>query len=110
MKLGKYLLLALSALSLNAYALEKDKESHFAGTTVLSFASYSLLKDTEYPVLYSVGVVTAMGVAMEWHDKNTGHGFSKGDLAADFVGALTGAYLGKGFYYVNKQIVYKKTF
>ena len=110
MKLKIYLLIAFIFLSLNAHSLEADKQSHFGGAVVMSFASYTLLKDTQYPVLYSIGIATAVGAAVEWHDKNTGHGFSKADLAADFLGAVAGAYLGTGFYYMHKQMVYKKEF
>ena len=110
MKPGKYLLALLTLFALNAQAVEADKLSHFGGSTAISFVSYSLLKDTEYPVAYSIGITAAIGIAGEWHDRNRSGHFSKGDLAADLAGAVVGAYLGKGFYYLNKQLVYKKEF
>jgi len=105
-----YLFISFIALSLDAHSFEEDKLSHFGGAAVISFASYSYLKETQYPLLYSAGIATAIGVGVEWHDKNTGHGFSKSDFGADIAGGFTGAYLGIGFYYRNKQLVYRKGF
>lgn len=111
MMLKRCLMLALVWLSLNAGAVEKDKLSHFGGFSAIGFVSYSLLKDTEYPVAYTVGIGVLAGVATEWRDKNVHGGrFSSGDLAADVAGVIVGAYLGKGFYYLNRQMVYKKEF
>mgnify|MGYP001097616138 CR=1 FL=1 len=107
----KYLFIFLVAMSLEAQALEKDKLSHVAGSSVLSFASYGLLKDSEHPMAYSIGITMAVDLAGELNDRRrTGHAFSVGDLTAGFVGAVAGAYIGKAVFYRDKQLVYKKEF
>lgn len=74
--------------SRNSAAIGVDKQSHF-------FASYGAALSVShlaqgraaYPELWGFGTALALGLAKELRDRE----ISRGDLSADFLGAMSGA-------------------
>lgn len=89
--------LLLAMLSIPALAASdeswtaSDKAKHVAATAVVSTVVTGALADSPNRFWYGVGAGLTVGVAKEVADRNT-TGFSGRDLAADFVGAVIGAY------------------
>lgn len=117
MRILAFTLLATIMVSSRAADVALDKKLHFAGTAAISGATRIVLDGNPDAFGYSVLAGFGVGLAKEISDKKT-TGFSRGDLIADFAGAMAGAYfaekairpmLGKapdgslkiGFYYTN---------
>lgn len=76
-------------LSANAKAFPIDKEAHFFASYGIALSvSQAAFYRVERPELVGFGVSLAVGLLKEMTDKE----FSGGDLAADFLGAATGAF------------------
>lgn len=83
-----------------AFALEKDKASHFAGAAVLGLAADTTIYHTtewEQPrrMLVSGGLAIIPGFAIEVIDEFSGTHFSWYDLLADGLGSATGVVTGE---------------
>ncbi|MBU5636786.1 hypothetical protein KOM00_08570 [Geomonas sp. Red69] len=87
-------------LALPAYALDKDKISHFCGGAILGLASDTVLyhaTDLERPkrMIAATGLAMIPGFAIEVADEFTGTHFSWYDLLADGLGSATGMLAGE---------------
>ncbi|QWV98405.1 hypothetical protein KP003_04055 [Geomonas nitrogeniifigens] len=87
-------------LALPAYALDKDKISHFGGGAILGLASDTVLyhaTDLERPkrMIAATGLAMIPGFAIEVADEFTGTHFSWYDLLADGLGSATGMLAGE---------------
>ncbi len=94
-----FFLIALFA-ALPAFALEKDKASHFAGATVLGLAADTIIyRTTELEptrrMVVSGGLAFIPGFAIEVIDEFSGTHFSWYDLLADGLGSATGVVAGE---------------
>lgn len=72
-----------------------DKLEHFGVSVPFGALGAYIARDSEHPIIYGSLIGTIPGLAKEAFDgtcKN--NGFSYKDLAADFIGSLTGAVLG----------------
>lgn len=84
-----------------AVAVEPDKIAHFGGAAALGagidtlFYHYSDQMGIAKRAAASAGLAVVPGIGIEIGDEFSGHGFSWSDLAADGVGAVTGAVLGE---------------
>jgi uncharacterized protein YfiM (DUF2279 family) len=95
----KKLTLTLAMLAaFNAQAGDNGYDQHFIASAALGGAGAILTAETEHPVMYGVGIAMVFGVAKEAYDKAhpKSHTASMGDLAADLVGAVAGAWVGHG--------------
>ncbi|WP_109483398.1 hypothetical protein [Paraburkholderia sp. C35] len=71
-----------------------DKLEHFAVSAPFGALGAYLMRDTEHPIVYGTLIGTLPGFAKEMIDGTCRtDGFSYKDLAADTLGALTGAAL-----------------
>ncbi len=94
------IIVVLMILAAPAFALEPDIETHFATGAVYGFAFGTIVyhvSEQMGPVkrtLTSAGLGLAPGLAWEIKDEfEKGNHFGWDDLAADAVGALTGAIM-----------------
>lgn len=85
-----------------AVALEPDKVAHFGGASVLAagidtlFYHYSEKMGIGHRAAASAGLAVLPGLGIEISDEfSSGNYFSWSDLAADGLGAITGAVLGE---------------
>ncbi|WP_136514617.1 hypothetical protein [Geomonas edaphica] len=83
-----------------AFAIEKDKVSHFAGATLLGLTADTIIYHTrewEQPqrMVVSGGLALIPGFALEVIDEFNGTHFSWYDLLADGLGAATGVVAGE---------------
>ena len=96
LKMKRYWLLSLlllSAATCASDAFAPDKRSHFAGGVIAGGVGAGLA-DRFFPKhRFIVGTLvgTLPGLAIELGDSTNEAGFSVGDLAADFLGAMLGA-------------------
>ncbi len=87
-----FLISLLGALaSAQASEIAPDKKLHFLGSAAISGAARIALDGNPDAFGYSVLAGFGVGLAKEISDKKT-TGFSRGDLIADFAGAVAGAY------------------
>ena len=71
-----------------------DKLEHFAVSAPFGALGAYVMRDTQHPIVYGTLIGTVPGFAKEMIDGTcTTDGFSYKDLAADVLGALTGAAL-----------------
>lgn len=79
-----------------AEALEQDKQQHITVSALIGMAAAMALEDSDHPILYGAVVATLPGVVKELYDAQhpQHHTASTADLAADVVGAATGAWIG----------------
>lgn len=79
-----------------AEALEQDKQQHIAVSALFGMAAAIALEDSDHPIIYGAVVATLPGVVKELYDARhpRNHTASTADLAADVVGAVTGAWIG----------------
>ncbi|TGU71194.1 hypothetical protein E4633_12675 [Geomonas terrae] len=87
-------------ITLPAYAIDKDKVSHFAGGAVLGLTADTIIyhtKDWEQPkrMVISGGLAFIPGFAIEVVDEFSGTHFSWYDLLADGLGSATGVVAGE---------------
>ena len=81
-----------------------DKLTHFAVSAPFRAPRAYLARDTQHPVVYGTLIGTVPGLAKEVFDGTCRtDGFSYKDLAADALGALTGAAL------THWAIMYQRT-
>jgi len=80
----------------SAEGVEQDKQQHLVVSALLGVVATTALEDTRHPVLYGAAVASIPGVLKEVYDaRHPGaHTASAADLAADVIGAVTGAWLG----------------
>lgn len=91
--------LCLSAHTAGALEVELDKVVHATGSGVVAETAAVMLGDSRHPIIYPFALSFGLGVAKEVYDsRKGGSGFDRSDLAADFIGAASGALLGRGVY------------
>lgn len=83
-----------------AFAIEKDKVSHFAGGTFLGLTADTVVYHASYweqprRMVVSTGLAFLPGFAIEVADEFSGTHFSWYDLLADGLGAATGVVAGE---------------
>lgn len=82
-------------------AAASDKQKHALLSAAMGGAAVLYLEEkTEHPVAYAVTAALVPGIAKEIYDAAhpKTHNAEIGDLVADFVGAVAGAYAGHGLY------------
>lgn len=99
------LLVLLGLLSSSLFALAEDKTRHIQACMLIGYTGETILHtQTDKPrfatVLYASGISFLVGLTKEVYDQNDYGGFSSKDLAADAIGAFSGALLS---HYLNKH-------
>lgn len=86
------LALALIAGNCNADSLEftEDKAKHLVTSSVIASGAYWYTESWQYSMTLCMGV----GLSKELYDQYSYGGFSKEDLAYDFMGCVIGTYFG----------------
>ena len=89
----------------SVFAMAEDKTKHIQACMVISYAGETILhKYRKKPhisnIFYASGISFFVGLTKELYDENDYGGFSSKDLAADAIGAFSGAVLS---HYLNKN-------
>lgn len=84
-------LFLISILSINANALENDKEKHLIASTIIGGASEYIFDDYKY----SLSLCATIGLGKELYDEYDYGGFSSKDLAYDLLGCGLGVIIGQ---------------
>lgn len=92
--------LVMLLIAAPAYAIEKDKASHFVGATIMGVAADTVLyhttqMDNPPRMIASGGLAFIPGLAIEVVDEFSGTHFSWYDLLADGLGSATGVVIGE---------------
>ena len=87
------LFVCLLLISLNANALDRDKQLHLGASTMLGSASYIVFKDDTTKALASC---LSIGLAKELYDEYDYGGFDSKDMVANAIGCGIGYSVSHG--------------
>ena len=96
-----FFMLSQTALAEDSFFTQSDKQKHFIATTIISAAVTGYTRSQGYSIVESFfwgfGVAVAVGLLKEGLDGTNGGDQSSNDVAADLLGATTGALISAQF-------------
>ncbi len=112
-------ILTFLMVTTSLFAIAEDKTWHMQTSMMLTYTGqvfFDQFSDVSHSesVIYATGISLAIGLGKELYDEQDYGGFSSKDLAADLVGALSGALLSdyfdhKYFFRIEHDTVQKKS-
>lgn len=82
------LLLFLFIVATSNGQVQKDKLMHFGSVSMITSATYLIVKDKKKAFIYSVISTATIGLVKELYDENKYKGFDSKDLGATVLGGL----------------------